>query len=115
MISALQERARIDPPPADASEIEMTGNYLEACHLIFEKGILSHMTRYQRVVQNIEKGFQVFKEWHTCHQNTEYPDNSKKARQRKFLAWQVFHHPSPFLQQHQRNHKNLQVVLAPQD
>lgn len=73
MISALQERARIDPPPGDASEIEMTGNYLEACHLIFEKGILSHMTvtpRYQRVVQNIEKGFQFFKEWHTCHQNT---------------------------------------------
>lgn len=73
MISALQERARIDPPPADASEIEMTGNYLEACHLIFEKGIPSHMTvtpRYQRVVQNIEKGFQFFKEWHTCHQNT---------------------------------------------
>jgi len=73
MINALKEHARLVPPPADASEIEMTGNYKEACHLIFEKGILSHMTvtlKYQRVLQNIEKGFEFFKEWHACHQNT---------------------------------------------
>ena len=73
MISALQEHSRKIPPPADASEVEMTSNYLEACHLIFEKGILSHMSvspRYQRVIQNIEKGFIFFKDWCTCHENT---------------------------------------------
>jgi len=44
MISALQEHARRTPLPADASMVEMTSNFFEACHLIFEKGILSHMT-----------------------------------------------------------------------
>jgi len=42
MISALQEYARKPPLPVDAPMVEMTCNYLEACHLIFEKGILSH-------------------------------------------------------------------------
>jgi len=73
MISALQEHARKIPPPADASMVEMTANFLEACHLIFEKGILSHMMitpKYQRVLENIEKGFSFFKKWSICHQNT---------------------------------------------
>ncbi|XP_068747328.1 uncharacterized protein [Montipora capricornis] len=93
MISAIQEHARKPPLPVDAPMVEMTCNYLEACHLIFEKGILSHMTispKYQRVLENIKEGFCFFKDWSTCHQNTEYPDNSKKARQSKFLAWQTW-------------------------
>ena len=44
MISALQEHARKAPQPADAALVEMTANYMQACHLIFEKGILSHLT-----------------------------------------------------------------------
>ena len=44
MISALQEHARKAPQPADAELVEMTVNYMQACHLIFEKGILSHLT-----------------------------------------------------------------------
>ena len=73
MISALQEHARKIPLPAEASMVEMTANYLEACHLISEKGILSHMTitpKYQRVLENIEKGFGFFKDWSICHRNT---------------------------------------------
>jgi len=73
MISALQEHARKIPLPADASMVEMTSNFLEACHLIFKKGILSHMTvspKYQRVLENIEEGFSFFKDWFICHQNT---------------------------------------------
>lgn len=73
MISALQEHARKIPLPADASMVEMTSNFLEACHLIFEKGILSHMAvspKYQRVLENIEEGFSFFKDWFICHQNT---------------------------------------------
>ena len=73
MISALQEHAMKLPLPADTSMVEMTSNYLEACHLIFEKGILSHMTispKHQRVLENIEKGFSFFKDWFTCHQGT---------------------------------------------
>ena len=73
MISALQEHARKPPMPVDAPTVEMTCNYLEACHLIFEKGTLSHMTispKYQRVLENIKEGFCFFKDWSTCHQNT---------------------------------------------
>ena len=44
MISALQEYARKVPQSTDASLVEMSSNFLEACHVIFEKGILSHMT-----------------------------------------------------------------------
>ena len=39
MISALQEHARKAPQPADAALVEMTANYLQACHLIFQKEI----------------------------------------------------------------------------
>lgn len=44
MISALQEHARKAPQPADAALVEMTANFLQACHLIFEKGILRLVT-----------------------------------------------------------------------
>ena len=73
MISALQEHARKIPLPTDASMVEMTSNFLEACHLIFEKGLLSHMRispKYQRVLENIKEGFSFFKDWFICHQNT---------------------------------------------
>ena len=73
MISALQEHPRKPPLPVDAPKVEMTCNYLEACHLVFEKEILSHMTispKYQRVLENIKEGFCFFKDWSTCHQNT---------------------------------------------
>ena len=39
MISALQEHTRKAPQPADAALVEMTANYLQACHLIFQKEI----------------------------------------------------------------------------
>lgn len=73
MISALQEHARKAPQPADAALVEMTANYLQACHLIFEKGILSHLTiteRYQQVLENIKKGFSFFTDWSLSHQRT---------------------------------------------
>ena len=72
-ISALQEHARKAPQPADAALVEMTANYLQACHLIFEKGILSHLTiteRYQQVLENIKKGFSFFTDWSLSHQRT---------------------------------------------
>ena len=31
-----------DPKPADVKETECTLRYLEACNLLFEKGLLSH-------------------------------------------------------------------------
>ena len=43
------------------------------CHLIFEKGILSHLTiteRYQQVLENIKKGFSFFTDWSLSHQRT---------------------------------------------
>ena len=64
MISALQEHARKAPQPADAALVEMTANYLQACHLIFEKGILSHLTiteRNQQVLENIKKGLILYR------------------------------------------------------
>ena len=73
MITALQEHARKAPQPADAALVEMTANYLQACHLIFEKGILSHLTiaeRYQQVLENIKKGFSFFTDWSLSHQRT---------------------------------------------
>lgn len=64
MISALQEHARKAPQPADAALVEMTANYLQARHLIFEKGILSHLTiteRNQQVLENIKKGLILYR------------------------------------------------------
>ena len=73
MISAIQEHARKTPQPADAALVEMTANYLQACHLIFEKVILSNLTmteRYQQVLENIKKGFSFFTDWSFSHQRT---------------------------------------------
>ena len=57
MISTLQEHARKAPQPADAGLVEMTVNYMQACHLIFEKGILSHLTITQRYQQVSKRDF----------------------------------------------------------
>lgn len=57
MISALQEHARKAPQPAVAALVEMTAKYLQACHLIFEKGILSHLTITQRYQQVSKRDF----------------------------------------------------------
>lgn len=44
-----------------------TAAYLEACHMLFEEGILSHKTIHlsnQDVLKNMEKGFKFFEEWY---------------------------------------------------
>ncbi len=44
-----------------------TAEYLEACNLLFEQGILSHSTINvvkDGVLQNMEKGYKYFKEWY---------------------------------------------------
>ena len=42
MIAALNERASETLPPADAAAVSETANFLDACNLTFEKGVLSH-------------------------------------------------------------------------
>lgn len=41
MISALRGFSESEPPPPDAASVKLTADYLDACNLIFERGILS--------------------------------------------------------------------------
>ena len=71
MISALRGYCECEPTPTDAESVKATSQYLEACNLIFEKGILSKkMVRAlnSSVIQNIRDGFTFFVDWFEKHQ-----------------------------------------------
>jgi len=73
--------------------LEKTAQYLEACHMIFERGILSHkLVKCPdcQVLNNIKEGFQFFQEWCFEHENKEYSENTKAVRNKNFLAWQTW-------------------------
>ena len=55
-----------DPPPGDALITSKTLAYLEACHLLFEQGLLSHeriRSLDSLVLKNISKGYEYFCGW----------------------------------------------------
>ena len=57
-----------DPPPDDALMTSETLAYLEACHLLFEQGLLSHECIRgldSQVLKNISKGYEYFSGWLT--------------------------------------------------
>lgn len=73
MISALKGYSETEPPPPDAAMVMKTAEYLEACNLIFERGILSKKiirSMDSPVISNIKKGFQFFTDWYKKHQRT---------------------------------------------
>ena len=97
------------PPPDDASEVQETLAYLEACSLIFEWGFLSHdriRNLDSEILQNITKGYDYFSGWLTSilkegtvliryfaimilncwFLDPKYPHTS--STQRSFLFWQ---------------------------
>jgi len=55
-----------DPPPLNAATTSETLLYLEACHLLFEQGLLSHdriRSMDSDVLKNIDKGYSYFTAW----------------------------------------------------
>ena len=63
MKSALRGYSESQLTPHDASSVTITANYLEACNLIFERGILSTQRvkgMNSPVVENKKDGFQFF-------------------------------------------------------
>lgn len=70
MISALRGFSESEPPPPDAASVKLTADYLEACNLIFERGILSRKMIKgvnSPVLENIKDGFQFFVNWFEKH------------------------------------------------
>lgn len=70
MLAALRSLA--EQKPSSQSLLEKTAQYLEACHMIFERGILSHkLVKCPdcQVLNNIKEGFQFFQEWCFEHEN----------------------------------------------
>jgi len=50
-----------------------TGEYLDACNLLFEKRLLSHRRVNNKdgsVLENIKKGMSFFEQWCANHENT---------------------------------------------
>ena len=69
MIAALKDHAQSHQSRAD----DMVVQFLEACHLIFEKGILSHQrinNANSPVLQNIRQGMDFFESWCNTHERT---------------------------------------------
>jgi hypothetical protein len=69
----------------------MASEFLKACHLIFEKGILSHeiiLSSSSPCLSNISEGMKWFLKWKESVQ--EDPVVKLRSPLRKvFLAWQV--------------------------
>lgn len=66
MISALRGFSESEPRPPDAASVNLTADYLDACNLIFERGILSRRMVQgvnSPVLENIKDGFQFFINW----------------------------------------------------
>jgi hypothetical protein len=64
MISAIQELA--EKEACIGHHHRCVAEYLEACHKLFEEGILSHKTvssTDKQVLVNMDKGFQFFQQW----------------------------------------------------
>lgn len=74
MIAALEEYASLSSEGPEKSDVvKETARYLQACHLIFEKGILSHVfirSNESAVFKNIQQGWRYFEEWADEHNNT---------------------------------------------
>ena len=57
-----------NPPPADVESVKATLHYLEACHKLFERGLLSHEKVCDvdsKVVKSIKEGYSFFVNWHS--------------------------------------------------
>ena len=70
MISALRGYSESQPTPPDANSVTITANYLEACNLIFERGILSGQRvkgMKSPVIENMKDGSQFFVDWFQKH------------------------------------------------
>lgn len=109
MLGELYWYVHQDPPPVDAPSTSETLAYLEACHLLFEEGFLSHEGIRSQILKNISKGYEYFSAWLTSLLNEgtyvnficyfillfihlidpKYPHTS--ATQKSFLSWQSKH------------------------
>jgi len=66
MLSELNGYAQTEPGTPDAAMVMKTAEYLQACHLIFKRGILSMKiirSKESPVICNIKRGFQFFANW----------------------------------------------------
>ena len=76
-------------PPPDAASTMATHNYLSACKLVFEDGLLRSNNRYHDgstkvtdmdspVLRNINEGFNFFKTWfNNLNQESKYRTSTK--------------------------------------
>ena len=67
VLSELYDYTVQNPPPADVESVRATLKYLEACHKMFEKGLLSHekvCTTDSKVMRSIREGYSFFVNWH---------------------------------------------------
>lgn len=70
MIAAVQDLASSE---SDRGGNKNTGEFLEACNLLFEQGMLSHCrinNSNSPVLANIRKGMTFFEEWCADHEET---------------------------------------------
>ena len=84
MLAELREHARQQPPPEDASSVELVIDYLSSLN-IFERSLLGRHVRifdpHGSTIQRIDSGYNFFVQW-ACKQ---YPSGDPA----KFLSWQV--------------------------
>lgn len=70
MIAAVKDLS--EEPMGNQDSAKLVANYLEACNLIFENGLLSRRrinSLNSPVIHNIKKGMDFFEKW--CHSHEE--------------------------------------------
>ena len=70
MIATVKDLASSD---SDVEASTNTGEYLEACNLLFEQGMLGHRrinSKNSPVLTNVRKGMAFFEQWCANHEET---------------------------------------------
>ncbi|XP_014670998.1 PREDICTED: uncharacterized protein LOC106811792 [Priapulus caudatus] len=86
------------PQPSNAATTIMTKDYLQACNLVFENGLLSHEMidrNHPKTMDNIRKGYQFFEDWletllDEISQQREESFHLTSPKERRFLSWQTW-------------------------
>ena len=66
MLTELNSYISQHPPPPDAPSVRCTFQYLSACNLLFEQGLLSHnrvFAKDMKVLHNVKQGYTFFADW----------------------------------------------------
>eukprot|EP00117_Sycon_ciliatum_P049175 scpid67563/ scgid34906/ len=93
VITELKSHCAESPAPRNASSVQATVAYLQACNKVFEEGALSHQricSSQSAPLLSMQEGYKFFSDW-LIELKKSHPNQSfSRPSQTMFLAWQTW-------------------------